>query len=313
MRDQDLNQLIDSLIQQEHLPADYRQTAKRVVLPLAQDLSERACAAGQPLLVGINGAQGTGKSTLSLFLKTLLTEVFGCPSACVSLDDIYLTLAEREHLAETVHPLLKTRGVPGTHDLVLGQQVIDQLKTVSEGEHVAIPAFDKASDDRFSHSRWPVLEGPVKVILLEGWCLGARNEPDVGTLEAPINELERDEDRDGAWRRYVNQRLATDYREFFDQLDCLIMLKAPSMECVLKWRTLQEHKLAQQRTVAPNECGSAAAMPSRIMSDEQVRRFIMHYERITRATLSEMPARADVLINVDEAHGLAMPVFSELA
>ncbi|SFM15861.1 hypothetical protein [Marinobacter zhejiangensis] len=311
MREQELNRLIDSLIQQEHLPDTYRQTVADVVLPLARDLSQQAGKAAYPLLVGINGAQGTGKSTLSLFLSELLTKAFDCPCARFSLDDIYLTLAEREHLAETIHPLLRTRGVPGTHDLLLGQQVIEQLRSVKAGEHVAIPAFDKASDDRFPHSRWAVVEGPFKVILLEGWCLGAVAEREPDSLDTPINTLEKDEDADGAWRRFVNDRLATDYRDFFGQLDVLIMLKAPSMACVVEWRTLQERKLAQHRNGAPKRGAMESVPPNRIMSDQQVQRFIMHYERITRATLAEMPDRADVVIAVGGDHGLAAPVYRE--
>ena len=308
MSDQIPSDIIAPLIEQERLPDDYADTAEQVILPLAHSLYRRQQRLARPLLVGINGAQGTGKSTLSLFLKTLLTDLLACPCVAFSLDDIYLTLAERERLASEVHPLLLTRGVPGTHDLVLGQQLLDQLITVKEGEHVAIPVFDKASDDRAAHSRWRVVEGPVNVILVEGWCLGAMPEADANSLAEPLNELEQHDDHDGCWRQYVNQRLDTDYREFFGQLDCLVMLKAPSMDCVLEWRTLQEHKLAQHRTSAPKECGAGLASPSRIMSDQEVRRFVMHYERITRASLAEMPARADILIEVDDTHRLSTPI-----
>ena len=47
------------------------------------------------------------------------------------------------------------------------------------------------------------------------------------------------------------------------------------------------------------------------MTDEEVGRFVMHYERVTRACLAEMPGRADVLINVAEDHSLGLPQFRE--
>lgn len=309
MPDRELRALIDTLLAQEHLPETYRDTAMAIILPLAIRLQEMQCQAGRTLVVGINGAQGTGKSTLTLFLQTLLNDHLNCPCARFSLDDIYLTRAQRQQLADEVHPLLLTRGVPGTHDLRLGQQVIDQLSHAEGGAQVAIPAFDKARDDRAPEEQWPRFTGRAAIILVEGWCLGARPERNDHHLSSALNELERAEDRDGVWRRYVNHRLETDYAKFFNQLDQLIMLRAPSMECVLRWRTLQEHKLARRSAGAPEAGGALAeaSPPLRIMSDEEVARFIMHYERITRSTLAEMPHRADLVIAVTENHELKLP------
>lgn len=309
MIDQPLLKTVQSLIAQEALPQSYVNTVEQTILPLAEYVIELRRRRQGPVIVGLHGAQGTGKSTLVLFLKRLLQEHFHCRTASLSLDDLYLTRAEREQLADRVHPLLVTRGVPGTHDVDLGQQVVDRLLVAKKDECVSLPAFDKATDDRQPEDRWPVFEGPADVVLLEGWCLGAVPVEDAGELANPVNALELAEDPDGVWREYVNECLRSRYRVFFERIDALIMLKAPSMECVLEWRTLQEHKLAARHGRAPKE--GEAAKPVRIMSDDEVARFIMHYERITRRCLAEMPPRADAVIDVAEDHSLGRPVFKK--
>ena len=227
----------------------------------------------------------------------MLSQGLDRPCVRFSLDDIYLTRAQRQSLATEVHPLLLTRGVPGTHDIDLGMGLLDQLLAAGEDDNVPIPAFDKAIDDRAPQESWPRHRGPVSVILLEGWCVAALPETDLDVLRQPINTLEQLEDPDGHWRQYVNQHLATDYKELFERLDLLVMLKAPSMECILEWRTLQEQKLANRIGLHQNSAGEL-----KIMTPEQIKRFIMHYERLTRAMLAEMPARADVLFDIDAQH-----------
>jgi len=307
--DHELKPTIDALIEQEGLPSNYAATVEQTILPLVEHIVSLRKAKGRTIVVGVHGAQGTGKSTLVLFLTKLLCDHWNCPTASFSLDDIYLTRAERQVLAEQVHPLFITRGVPGTHDVKLGEGVIDQLRHAGPGDKTPIPAFDKSHDDRLSMSEWPVFEGRAEVILVEGWCLGALPEDD-SALVAPLNKLEAEEDPAGVWRRYVNQCLKSTYQDFFSALDGLIMLQAPSLERVLEWRTLQEHKLAKKTGSAPIE-GNAdmAARDLRIMSDQEVIRFVMHYERVTRSCLQKLPDRADALIQVSGDHSLSSPHF----
>ena len=307
--DPKLKQTIDALISQEALPDTYADTVDQTILPLVDYIVDQQRESGRTVLIGIHGAQGTGKSTLTLFLQEILGKHFGCPTASFSLDDLYLTRAERTELAQRIHPLFQTRGVPGTHDVELGERVITALRTARGSDQTPIPVFDKSIDDRVPEARWPRFSGAASVILLEGWCVGARPEPE-SALAQPINELERTEDAEGIWRRTVNESLKGRYRRLFDGMDSLVMLKAPSMDSVLEWRTLQEHKLANKIKIAPKEGEGSAPAPSlRIMSDAEVHRFIMHYERVTRACLSEMPARANVLIEVAEDHSLGLPQF----
>lgn len=279
---------IDDILARERLPSSFRRIVEDVHAPLAARLMKEAQSCDRPLTIGLCGSQGSGKSTMALTLEALLQEQ-GISVASLSLDDIYLTRRNRITLAEQVHPLLRTRGVPGTHDVQLG---IDTIGGLGMAGVVSLPSFDKAADDRRPAKQWPRIRGPVQVILFEGWCVGAV-EQDAASLAEPMNALERDFDVDGAWRRYVNRALAGEYQVLFGKLDRLILLRAPSFEVVRGWRMEQEHKL-RHRIEA--EGGDASGL----MSDVDIERFIGHYERLTRHILDEMPARADVVIHLDE-------------
>jgi D-glycerate 3-kinase len=172
------------------------------------------------------------------------------------------------------------------------------IKALRTGDCPPLPRFDKARDDRVPEGQWQPPLQPPRVVLVEGWCVGARPEP-ASALAAPINELERLEDIDGRWRRHVNDALASAYRPLFDALRPLVLLAAPSFDVVYRWRLEQEHKL---RARLQREGGD----PGRVMDDAQVARFIAHYERVTRHILAEMPDRADALVRLD-AQRRALP------
>ena len=252
--------------------------------PLAERIAGWTAGRRQPLVVGICGPQGSGKSTLSARLEDRLT-ARGLKVAVLSIDDLYLTRAERLDLARRTHPLLATRGVPGTHDVTLGLSVLDALARPGV---VALPRFDKAADDRAPKADWPVFDGPADVVLLEGWCVGARPQP-VEALTAPINALERDEDPDGTWRHYANAALAGPYADLFSRLDRLVLLLAPDFSVVRTWRGEQEARLREQ-----------LADPGRTMDDAALDRFVAHYERLTRWIAADLPEAADVVVRLDE-------------
>ncbi|MGA8203697.1 MAG: hypothetical protein WB812_04205, partial [Woeseiaceae bacterium] len=140
--------------------------------------------------------------------------------------------------------------------------------------------------------QWPRVEVPVDVVLFEGWCVGARPQ-DAAALAEPVNALEAGEDAGAVWRRAVNEHLGSDYASLFDRLDMLVMLRIPSFDKVREWRGLQEQKLRERSRSADG------------LSDAGLRRFIRHYERLTRHMLATMPAYADVVIDIDEHHGVA--------
>jgi D-glycerate 3-kinase len=249
---------------------------------LADQLADRIAAAPRPvggaLVVGLTGPQGSGKSTLAAALPALLS-ARGLRAATLALDDLYLPKADRQRLARDVHPLFATRGVPGTHDAALGAEL---LAALGEPRDVVVPSFDKGADDRRPRSEWPRLRGPFDVIVFEGWCVGARPQPPEALVD-PVNDLERDDDPDGVWRRAVNDALAGAYRPLFDPIGFQILLRAPSFETVFGWRRQQELPL---RAAGGGQ------------SDAELARFIQHYERLTRWIDAEMPNRADVTVQL---------------
>lgn len=287
-------------LRRQQLPSGYLDSAARWFDPLALRLCAAAATVAHPLVVGVNGCQGSGKSTLCDYLSARLKALHGCNTVSLSLDDFYLTRDQRRQLALEVHPLLATRGVPGTHDIPLLRHTLEALRSAGrvhaeggvesrrggagEDHSVDIPRFDKGSDDRSPAASWDRVTGPVDIILLEGWCLGARP---VDVLEPPLNMLEASEDPDGAWRRHINEVLAADFVPLYPQIDLWIMLRAPDFDCVYRWRLEQEQKLA------------LAGKGNAIMSDKQLARFIQHYERLTRRCLESLPPAVDVLYQLD--------------
>jgi len=245
----------------------------------------------RPLLVSINGAQGTGKTTLTRFVHAMLERDHACRVASFSLDDFYLRRIERQQLAHEVHPLLRTRGVPGTHDIDLLEATLARLM---KGENCRVPVFDKAIDDRKPIHEWQSLPSGCDIILFEGWC---NNSPPQTTeqLREPVNELEAQEDSDALWRTYVNDKLIEYHRRIYYQADLSLFLKAPNFEQVFQWRKLQEDKL---RAVVDE------AKSHLLMDDAGLRRFIQHYERITRHTLATFANFADIVLALNVHHDI---------
>jgi D-glycerate 3-kinase len=254
---------------------------------------------GKSVVLGICGPQGSGKSTMARVLAEVLRDCGGLSVATLSLDDLYLSRAARAQLARERHPLLSTRGVPGTHDVELGIRVLSHLTAAVPPAETRIPRFDKSADEPFGADGQDVFIGRADVVIFEGWCVGALPQ-ETDMLATPANALERDMDADGRWRRYVNEQLAGRYQALFATIDVLVMLRAPRFERVVAWRQEQERHLAAKAGVEDGLPGN-----SRIMSDEDVTRFVQYFERLTRHMLTEMPARADVVIELDDDRRIA--------
>ena len=265
---------IAAFLIRERLPDSFRTTLDRVCEPLAARSRALREHQGRTVYLGLCGAQGSGKSTIAA-ATTAILNTQGLKAIALSLDDFYLSREARGWLAGKVHPLMAVRGPPGTHDVTLACVILDHL---AQPGSTPLPRFDKATDERLPKAEWRSIDGPVDVVIFEGWCVGALPQP-AAELGLPVNELERVDDPDGTWRRYVDRQLAQPYQALFARLDALVLLAAPGFEVVRAWRTEQEHKL-RDRT------GGG-------MDDAAINRFIAHYERLTRWILQEMPARAD--------------------
>ena len=228
--------------------------------------------------IGISGGQGAGKSTLCALIRKA-GEYFGERIEVLGIDDFYLTKNQRRELGEEVHPLLTTRGPPGTHEVsLLGNAMFEALA----GIPFQVPIFDKGLDDR---TGFRDVTTPPDRIVVEGWCVGAR-EQSSAQLREPINALERREDPHGIWRNYVNNCLAGRYREVFSQLDELFFIRVPNLDAVREWRFQQENERDETLRLSKGE----------------IERFILHYERITCWMWADVADRSDVVVDLDHHH-----------
>jgi D-glycerate 3-kinase len=283
---------VGEYIRKERLPASYADTVANYFVPCAQRIQSLVRRHPGVPVIGINGAQGTGKSTFAGCLAGLL-ELEGLCVLVLSIDDLYYSREVRRQLAKEIHPLLQTRGVPGTHEMELGKALIASIRGGAGPTVTEVPRFDKGADDRAAVGT-PFPRDGVDVILFEGWCIGAIPQP-ASALAEPCNALEREQDPDGRWRTYVNECLSGIYADVFNSLDYLLMLKPPGFEMVYRWRGEQEAKLRLRLA----EAGASTALA---MDEGELTFFISHYERLTRWMLEEMPGRADEVFFINEKH-----------
>src|SRR3989338_4506886 len=143
------------------------------LLDLVRELAAVRAGPDRPPLIGVAGAQGSGKTTLARAAADRLG------GAAFSLDDVYLTKAERAALAAQAHPLFAVRGPPGTHDLDLADRTVAALRAATCDSITRLPAFDKLADEREPESAWPIFLGRPGAILIDGWCLGATGQDPV--------------------------------------------------------------------------------------------------------------------------------------
>ena len=246
--------------------------------------------AQQSRVYAITGLQGCGKSTLAGQIAAL-AKARGLSVVVLSIDDFYLGRRERLHLGHHVHPLLATRGPPGTHDVALACATLDALKA---GKQTTLPHFDKIADRRLPPSRWTLVTKTCDLIVFEGWFLKVPPQPS-DALREPINALERDADPTADWRSYCNHALAT-YAPLWSRIDRMLLLQAPGFEVVPDWRWQQEVALQ-------------AEQPRRhAMNREAVNRFVLFFERVSRQALHMLPAIAERTIRIDAARKPLDPI-----
>ena len=263
---------------------------KSFLIPVSFWISKRVNKK-KPLIIGLAGGQGSGKTTISSILTLILQKYFKLNVFKVSIDDFYKTRKDRRLLAKDKHSLLMTRGVPGTHDIDLMLNFFKKIKG-KNFKSLQIPKFDKAVDDRCPKSLWHKIKSRPDVLIFEGWCVGARAQSS-SELKRPINLFEKNYDQDVKWRSYVNNQLKTKYKRLFIQLDGLLYLKAKNFSLLKEWRLKQERKLWSHKKNKKK---------LKIMSSEDVINFMQTYQRITQQMFKDALKGASIIMNLNSNH-----------
>ena len=234
-------------------------------------------------IIGITGAQGSGKTTLSNIIKLYLSkQKINCLILCI--DDFYLTKSERLRLSISVHPLCRTRGVPGTHNIDLLYETLSKLSNPSSYTSLLLPLFSKSKDDTLSTNEWIKYTDKPDIIIFEGWCLGAR--PNFVNLNY-INDLERYRDRDSVWKKWSIEKCKS-YLKVWDFYDHLIMIKPTNFTSVLRSRWKQEMDNF-------NKTGKRL-----FKSYDEIIDFCSYYENWTNGMWKNLEYQTDILINRDD-------------
>ena len=270
---------------------------KLFLIPLCFWISKKANKK-RPYFVGLAGGQGTGKTTISSLIRIILTKYFKLNVFRISIDDFYKTRKERINLSKRVHPMLLTRGVPGTHDINMMLNFFKRSKS-KKFNRFKLPSFNKAVDDRNNKKKWYDLKKRPDVVIFEGWCVGAQSEKN-NTLKKTINSMEKAKDQKQIWRKYVNHQLKSKYKILFSQLNCLIYLKAKNFTLLQKWRLKQERKLWVKSKIKSN---------FKIMSKGDVLNFMQTYQRITQNMFRYMPKYASIVFNLNTNHQIKSAVY----
>ena len=242
-------------------------------------------------ILGLGGGQGSGKTTISSIITLILKKYFKLNVFRISIDDFYKTRKERFFLSKKIHPLFMTRGVPGTHDINIILNFFRRVKK-NNFKSLKLPKFDKAFDDRCKKNYWYKIKKKPDVIIFEGWCVGARPEKN-SILKKNINTLEKVDDPNLIWRKYVNNQLKTKYKKLFSYLDCLLYMKTKDFGLLQKWRLKQEKKLWIKSKNKKN---------LKLMSKGDIINFMQTYQRITQNMFRDAPKYASIIIKLNSNH-----------
>jgi len=262
---------------------------KNHYMPMSFWIENKYKKKGQTLFLGLSGAQGSGKTTIGKILKIIFKTFFKRDVLVISIDDFYKTLKERNKLAIKIHPLFITRGVPGTHDTHSLKKFFQNVNS-TKFKKIKLPKFDKSKDDRSENKYFYEISKKPEIIILEGWCVGAKSQS-LSQIKKPVNILEEREDKDLIWRKYVNEKLKKEYKKIFSMIDHFIFIKIPNFNKVLKWRFLQETKLRKK-----------FKSHKKIMTYSEIKRFIMFYQRITLQMIKDLSKSASMVLFLGKNH-----------
>ena len=260
------------------------------LIPICFWISKKA-SKKKPLIIGLAGGQGIGKTTITSIITIILKKYFKLNAFKISIDDFYKTRKQRTLLSKNKHPLLMTRGVPGTHDINIMLNFFRKIK-VKKFKSLKLPKFNKAVDERYKQNLWYKIKSKPDVVIFEGWCVGAKSQ-NFRQLKKSINSLERIHDQTFKWRQYVNYQLETKYKKLFNQLDGLLYLRAKNFSLLRRWRLKQEKKLWLKSKNKKN---------LKIMNKDQVKNFMDTYQRITQQMFKDMPKYSSIIMNLNSSH-----------
>ena len=269
---------------------------KRTYIPISFWIENKYKKKGKTLFLGFSGGQGSGKTTVVKILKIILKKFFKRKIYVSSIDDFYKTLKDRNEMSYTTHSLFKTRGVPGTHDVNLINKFFYFIKK-KKFKKTKLPKFDKSIDDRLKKKYWFNIKERPEIVILEGWCVGARPQS-ISLIKKPVNILEKYEDENLIWRKHVNEKLKREYKKLFAMIDYYIFMKIPNFNMVFKWRLLQEKKLRKK-----------LRFKKKIMSYSEIKRFIMFYQRITLQMIKDLSKSASIVMLLSKNHEIKKVLF----
>ena len=269
---------------------------KKFYIPISFWIENKYRQKGDTLFIGFSGGQGSGKTTATGILKIILNKFFKRRTHVSSIDDFYKTVKERNKMSSIIHPLFKTRGVPGTHDIKLIKNFFNYVKK-KNFKPTQLPKFDKAIDNRLKKKYWFNVKKRPEIIILEGWCVGAKPQSNF-LIKKPVNKLEKNEDKNLKWRKYANEKLKNEYKKLFKMIDDFIFIKIPNFDVVLKWRLIQESKLKKR-----------SHLKKKIMSYNEIKRFIMFYQRITLQMIKDLSKSASIVLLLKKNHEIKKILF----
>ncbi len=256
-------------------------------LPLATQLIQSYQSLNRPIIQGVLGGQGTGKTTLGQALTAILT-FQGYRTLSLSIDDLYKTYADRQQL-RLVDPRMVWRGPPGTHDLEMGLRVLEELRLGKAS--VAVPRFDKSLHNGGGDRISPETISGVDVVLFEGWFVGCRPVED-HFFNHPPEPILTESDRQFA--RDINQKLK-DYLPLWDCLDRLMVLYPTDYRLSKQWR-----QQAEQEMIATGKPG---------MTDAEIEQFVDYFWKSLHpeffiSPLVQNPHLADLVVEINADHSV---------
>jgi D-glycerate 3-kinase len=256
-------------------------------LPLATQLTQHYQSLNRPIIQGVLGGQGTGKTTLGKALTTILT-FQGYKTLSLSIDDLYKSYADRQYLRQ-LDPRLIWRGPPGTHDVEIGLKVLDDLR---QGQtSVRVPQFDKSLHNGLGDRIEPQLVTGINIVLFEGWFVGCR-PVDNSRFDQPPEPIITESDRQFA--RDMNHKLK-DYLPLWECLDRLMVLNPVDYRLSKQWR-----QQAEQEMIKSGKSG---------MTDAEIEQFVDYFWKSLHpelfiSPLVENPNLADIVVNINADHSV---------